>query len=117
MASKIIPAGEQTGLRYNKGKPRHSLISPWAMEGLAKVLTYGEKKHTTPEASGADNWRKGLSWRETIDSLKRHLTELEKGNDIDEESKLPHIDLLQCNAMFLSEFFHLKRGTDDRWRP
>lgn len=125
------------GIRYNKGKTRHALISPWAMEGLAKVLTYGEKKHThygectchranelhadDCEAkqlqSGADNWRKGLSWRETIDSLKRHLTEIEKCNDIDEESGLPHIDLLQCNAMFLSEFFHLKRGTDDRWRP
>lgn len=111
---------ETTGLRYNEDKPRLSLVSPWALEGLAAVLTYGEKKYTTETQSGAHNWRKGLSWMETIDSLERHLIDFKKGIDTDDGPKgsgLPHIDLLACNAMFLSEFQKLGRGTDDRWKP
>lgn len=110
----------ERGLRYNAGKPRHALISAWAMEGLALVLTKGAVKYTTAESSGDHNWRKGLSWQDTIDSLKRHLNAFERGIDIDdgpEGSGLPHIDLLMCNAMFLSEFQKLARGKDDRWKP
>lgn len=102
---------ESKGLRSNEGKPRFSLISPWAMEGLARVLTHGAQKYAD------HNWRKGLSWQETIDSLKRHLAAFERGEDIDPESGLPHVDHITCNATFLSEFQKLGRGTDDRWKP
>lgn len=106
--------GDDRGLRYNEDKPRHSLISAWAMRGLAAVLTFGAKRYAE------HNWRKGLSWAETIDSLERHLEAFKRCEDLDDGPKgsgLPHIDHVLCNAMFLSEFFHLKRGTDDRWRP
>lgn len=113
------------GARSNKGKPRFSLISSWATEGLARVLTYGAEKYTIRNeagkvvSSGANNWRKGLSWMETIDSLERHLAEFKKGNDRDsgpEGSGLPHIDLIACNVMFLSEFQKTNNGTDDRFK-
>ncbi len=58
---------KSAGLRYNKGKPRMGLSSPWAAEGTAEVLTYGEQKYASW------NWAKGLSWSQTIDSLERHL--------------------------------------------
>lgn len=98
------------GDRYNEGKPRMSLVSPYAHEGLARVLTYGAKKYA------AWNWTKGLSWGETIDSLERHLAEFKKGVWLDPESGLPHIDHALCNAMFLSHFEKTETGIDDRWK-
>lgn len=123
-AARLLGNAGLGGLRYNENKPRFSLVSPWAMEGLAAVLTYGERKYTTETQSGAHNWRKGLSWAETIDSLERHLAAFKKGIDFDTEpfngkpgSGLPHVDMILTNAMFLSEFQKLGRGTDDRWKP
>lgn len=97
------------GLRYNAGKPRMSLRSPWADEGLAHVLTYGASKYALW------NWAKGLSWGETLDSLERHLSAFKKGEELDEESGLPHIDHVAFNVMALSHFQKLGTGTDDRW--
>lgn len=133
------------GARYNKGKPRHSLRSPWADEGLAKVFTFGAGKYTVwgecncsfvaePEAPGWTqdhtkdcasrtalyrgewNWAKGLSWLETVDSMQRHLNSFLKGEEIDPDSGLPHIDHVQWNAHVLSHFQKTQTGTDDRWK-
>lgn len=100
------------GVRFNASKPRLSLVSPWAQEGLARVLTFGAQKYA------AYNWAKGLSYSETIDSMERHIVALKRGEDIDPESGLPHIDHIQCNAMFLSHFMALPeyRAFDDRWK-
>lgn len=100
-----------TGQRDNSGKPRLDLISPWALEGLAQILTYGANKYAE------HNWRAGLSWSQTVASLMRHLVAFMRGEDMDPESGLPHIDHVLCNAMFLSEFQKLNRGVDDRWKP
>ncbi len=102
------------GLRHNSGKLPLHLISPYATEGEAAVLEHGRVKYA------ARNWEKGLSWSETMASLKRHILEWEKGNDLDDGpggSGLPHVDHVQVNAMFLSHFFHTKTGTDDRPLP
>lgn len=98
------------GLRYNAGKPRVSLISPWALLGLAQVFTFGAVKYA------AWNWAKGLSWAETVDSLLRHLLAFLQGEDVDPESGLPHIDHVQWNAHVLSHFQKTRSGTDDRWK-
>lgn len=86
------------GLRYNTGKLPLHLISPHALNGLAAVLEFGKKKYA------ARNWEKGLNYEETLGSALRHLLALLAGERIDPESGLPHIDHLQCNAMFLSHF-------------
>jgi hypothetical protein len=110
----VSPAAQPTdastnGARFNEGKPRLGLLSPWALKGLAEVLTYGERKYN------AWNWAKGLSYLATVDSLQRHLQAFLQGEAVDPESGLPHVDHLQANAMFLSHFVHTKTGTDDRW--
>lgn len=98
------------GKRYNKGKNRLDLISPFAQEGLGEVLSNGANKY------GARNWEKGMPWSNVISSLKRHLLEIEKGNDFDKESGLLHIDHVQANAMFLSHYYKTYPEGDDRIR-
>lgn len=115
------PAG---ALRFDTGKAQLELISPVAMIGLARILTFGAKKYAP------NNWRKGMSWSRCLGSLKRHLAEFEMGQDIDfdkdcegcqnktclNHTGLPHIDQVLCNAMFLSEYFRTHKELDDRYK-
>jgi hypothetical protein len=90
--------------RFNEGKPQISLVldAGEALKGIAKVLEFGAKKYDRR------NWKKGLPVTQVIDSLMRHLIELSNGNLIDEESGLPHSDLVATNALFLSEMMHTR---------
>lgn len=96
------------GLRFNQGKQRYELLHPVAQEGIVKVLSKGAEKYAPK------NWEKGMSWSSVVASLKRHLAEFEKGIDYDEETKLLHIDHIQCNAHFLSAFYKIAPQFDDR---
>lgn len=110
----------ERGLRYNQGKNRLSLVPTSAVEGIGEVLTYGANKYTVKDdkgnilIDGANNWRKGMPWGEVIDSLKRHLTAFEKGEDHDIESNCMHIDHLLTNAAFLKEFYKIYPEGDNR---
>lgn len=117
-----------SGLKYNQDKPRMELLSPIAIEKLAGVLTYGDKKYTVTNADGtvargAHNWRKGLSWSEVAAAAIRHILAFLRNEDLDIDtpvgkgSGLAHVDHAMCELMFLSEFFHTKTGLDDRYKP
>lgn len=69
--------------RYNKGKIRHELIAPEALDKLAHVYTMGAEKYTTEDDDGSENWRKGMNWRDIMGSVKRHIQKFEKGEDFD----------------------------------
>jgi len=99
---------KEQGLRYNKGKLRYDLLHPISQEGIVKVLTRGAEKYAER------NWEKGMSWTSVLASLKRHLAEIEKGEDYDAETGLLHIDHVQCNAHFLSAFYKIAPEFDDR---
>lgn len=97
------------GIKYDQDKPMLNLIDPEAIEGLAAVLTFGAQKYA------ADNWRDGISNSRLIASLLRHLFAIMRGEYVDPESGLPHIDHVGCNWMFLS--YNLKRRSElnDSW--
>lgn len=81
-------------LRYNEGKPRWSLVHFKSLEPMVRVLMYGADKYAV------DNWKKGLDEKEILDSLQRHVAALIDGQQLDEESGLPHIGHILCNCMF-----------------
>jgi hypothetical protein len=81
---------------------------PKALEAVTRVFEYGAQKY------GRRNWRLGRNYCDTIDSLARHAVLFINGEDIDEESGLPHVDFLVSNAMFLSEWYRTHPEKDDR---
>ena len=96
--------------RKNHGKTGVSMVleAKHAIEGIGKVLEFGAKKYDR------GNWRKGLSHTEICDSLIRHLSSYLAGEDNDIESKLPHVDHIATNALFLSEMTRTNPELDDR---
>lgn len=97
-----------SGDRYNQGKLRWSMLDFEALEDVVRVLEFGASKYER------GNWRLGLKHTEIIDSLMRHLHEIMIGNDTDNETGLPHIAHIMCNAMFLSYMMKHKPEFDDR---
>lgn len=97
----------QVGTKYDQDKPRMDLLDPLALEGLAAVLTFGAKKYA------AHNWRGGLSYSRLIAALLRHTFAILRGERIDPESNLPHVDHVGCCWMFLSNMMKTRLDMDD----
>ena len=65
---------------------------------IARIREYGCDKYHDPE-----NWKR-VEKERYIDALGRHaLAFLNNPMGVDEESGLPHLWHLECNAAFLSE--------------
>lgn len=100
-------AATQEGLRFNSDKLRIDLM-PWEwVAGLCHLLTRGAKKYAPR------NWEKGLSWGDTVASLKRHLIAWERGEDYDEETGSHHMVSVAWNALVLFSMFIRKIGKND----
>jgi hypothetical protein len=100
----------EEAVKKDLGKTRMDLIDPLAIEGLAKVLTFGAEKYA------AHNWRKGIANSRLIAAMLRHLFAIMRGEDIDPESGLPHIDHVGCCWMFISNNMKVRPEMDDRWK-
>lgn len=103
---------QPTGTKYDADKPRTDLLDPLALEGIARVLAFGAKKYDE------HNWRAGLSYSRLLGAILRHTFAILRGEDLDSESGLPHVDHLGCSVMFLSahmKYNYLKKF-DDRWK-
>lgn len=96
-----------TGLKYDDGKVPMDLLDPLALEGLAKVLQFGAEKYAS------HNWRGGLSYSRLIAAALRHIFAILRGERIDSESGLPHVDHLGCCWMFLSNMMKTRKDMDD----
>jgi hypothetical protein len=101
---------EATGVKHDQEKPRVDLLDPLALEGLSAVLTFGAKKYA------AHNWRGGIAYSRLLGAALRHLFAILRGEDVDQESGLPHIDHLGCCWMFLSNMMKTRPDLDDRWK-
>lgn len=99
------------GLKYDGGKPPLNLLSNIAQRATAEVLAFGARKYE------AHNWRKGIELSRLLAGAMRHLNAFNDGEDLDPESKLPHIDHAACCVMFVQELWRTQPAMDDRYRP
>jgi hypothetical protein len=86
------------GKKFDGGKLRMDLIPVEAIEGIARVLTFGAEKY------GDRNWEQGIKFGRLYAALLRHLFAWFKGEDTDPESKLNHIDHVLACATFLRTY-------------
>lgn len=134
---------QKKALKYNKNKPRYSLIPMKALEPAVRAFEYGEHKYSIYEDpitkeqisgkdislqevenrnlkriySGSKNWRtgEGISREDLLDSTMRHIFEELEGNNLDEESKLYHIGHAISNLIMYSDLYITKEnGKTDR---
>ena len=98
------------GVKFDSGKRRVDLVPTEAINALADILTAGAVKY------GAHNWRKGMDWSRVYGAAQRHLLAFWGGDDIDDESGMPHLWHALTNIAFLVSYQALSAGRDDRWR-
>lgn len=110
--SPVEPAPADTmkpSVRYNKGKTLWSLIPKRPLHDIARVFTYGAAKYSDR------NWEApGFDYSSVYDSAMRHLDSWWQGQDIDEESGLPHLAHACANLLFLAQYRYSGYGKDDR---
>lgn len=86
------------GRKFDLGKLEYGLLPTLALEEVVKVLTFGAQKYER------DNWQRVTdSKRRYFDALQRHVWAWKQGEQIDQESGLPHLAHAMCCLMFLYE--------------
>lgn len=92
-----------SGEKFDGDKPIWACVPLPLIEGIAKTMTYGAKKYN--ENPDDPNWLKVPDAKNRYYSaMMRHLCLYQKGELIDDESGLPHIDHFLFNAMAFSHF-------------
>lgn len=93
-----------SGIKFDGEKPDYSLIPPFALEELAKLLTFGAKKYAP------NNWQKVKPKSRYYAAMARHMNQYmqavlnnNKKEEYDEDSGIHHLICVACNAMFLME--------------
>ena len=85
--------------KFDGDKPQMDLVPLSSAYAVAQVLTFGAKKYS------ANGWKDVPDARNRYTAaMLRHLTQVQDGEEFDEDSGLPHADHIACNAMFLSWF-------------
>lgn len=96
-----------SGIKHDNQKPDMSLLSPYALEAIAAVMTAGKTKY------GADNWRGGLAFSRLYAAVMRHLTAYNRGELKDPETGLSHLAHASCGLAMMLEFEVTKPHLND----
>ncbi len=99
----------QEAKRFDTGKVDFTLIPVDAMEAEARVWEMGEQKY------GRGNWQTlwGAGTRvKVMKSILRHCFKILTGEDLDEESGLPHAAHIRCNAAMLIRDYNNRTGEE-----
>lgn len=105
----VIPQ-QQSGVKHDDGKAPLALLDADWIEGVAAVMGFGAKKYS------ANNWRAGLQVVRCLSAALRHIFKFIAGNDLDEESGLPHLDHAACCIMFARTMWKNRPDLDDRYK-
>ena len=105
--TKETTLNNEQGVKHDNEKPQMALLSPFALEQIAQVMSYGAKKYS------ADNWRSGFKYSRLISAILRHIMAYMKGEAKDPETGLSHLAHASCGLMMLLEFEQTGAGTND----
>lgn len=97
----------------SEGKPLVNDLDPRFILEMGEVMRQGLTKYPN-EADGTPNWWKGGDYRSFCASILRHALKVMAGEDIDEESGLPHTAHIAVDSMFLYSWQRRKVGADTR---
>lgn len=86
------------GAKFDGDKLMTELYPVDAYMGTCRGLTYGAKKYAPR------NWEKGIKFGRVFGALLRHLFAWWKGEDVDPESGLHHLDHAGCCLAFLQQY-------------
>ena len=95
--------------KADAGKPRPTLVPVSLIEAVTAIRMYGNEKYHDPE-----NWRQ-VEPQRYRDALYRHWLAYLKGEQCDQESGLPHLWHLACNAAFLIEMEETEGARKKAW--
>lgn len=97
-------------VKFDGDKPQMELVPPSAMTAMGKVLGYGASKYAR------HNYLKGMAWTRLVGAALRHLFSWLRGEELDPESKLPHLYHALASIAMLIETIELGKGLDDRYK-
>ena len=101
-----------TGKKYDSGKSMVGTLCrvfPRALLGIGTCIAFGTKKYPNPK-----NWSLVEDgFNRYTDSLMRHLLKMFAGQEVDPETKLPHIFHVCWNALAIAEFYLMKHKEID----
>lgn len=98
-----------SGIKHDQGKPDYSLIPPEALDYLAQLYTFGARKYAPR------NWEQGIAFSRLFAALMRHAWAWKRGQDLDPETRLPHMASVAFCAFAIMTLTHRKmRVFDDR---
>lgn len=97
-------------VKYDQEKPDYSLMPPEAMDEVAAVWTFGQRKYA------AFNWRagNGFAWRRPVAAALRHIYAWLRGEDLDPESGLSHLAHAICCLSMVITYAKIGKGEDNR---
>lgn len=98
----------KTGGQKGQKSCQVSALDPRAIQWLGEVAGYGAAKYDRM------NFCKGFAWHLSYDAMQRHLLAFWSGEDIDDESGLPHMAHAMWHAHALLSFWDRSLGDDDR---
>jgi len=99
---------KEKGNKFDKGKVPFHYLPVSALSEVNQVFAYGAQKY------GDYNWTGGMSWTRLFNAACRHLFAWLGGQEIDEESGLPHLAHATCCCLMLLSFSKNQNGEDDR---
>jgi hypothetical protein len=107
---ETIVVDSNTGGAKGSKYSQISFIDPVAMYELGKVAGMGAEKYEKY------NYLRGYDWSLSYNAMMRHMQQFWAGEDVDEESGLPHVIHAAWHALALTSFQIRELGTDDRFK-
>lgn len=103
----VSPTGGEKGVK----PARFDLIPARPLWQVAEVYGKGADKYADR------NWERGYEWSKSYGAMQRHVNLFWQGQDLDEESGLPHLAHAVFHCLAMLEWAATHTEFDDRPKP